>query len=306
MHKYLLTLFVHVGLFSTALADNKLSNDSIHFSFFSPMNSEFTDISESSFSVPHPIIVLDPLVLGNIEEHPGKSVIQQISADQYTIRVSGTVYDFIADMVANRQADIHQVSLVSESMGTIAVVPVKALNPDEQNTIEPHPMADRFTPSMFRAMRPYPFAGRFESEPITLPISSGYNGIFAKAVNVNQGYSVAGIRINAKVNREKMRYDIEAKLRNLIYINLVNPVLVYIEDPKVNKDNVDKVHASINGTKVGLRYIDGQLQLDRPIMGISRTPPERIPNLVEVTGEPDNFVIQYRNAEAVFNWSYTR
>lgn len=307
MHKYFLTLGICFTAFiSTALAENKAGESNIKISFYSPMNDAILSFNEDSFSVPQPLIEIDELVIGDPDKHLGKTVIQQISADQFKVRVSGSVYDSIAHIVAGGKADINQVTLESSSMGTIATLPVTATSNEGEVPIESLTKEEQDDLLYFKAINPYFYAGRFESKVITMTISTGSNDIYVKAVNINKKYGVGGIQIKAKVNREKKRYDITAKLRKMSNDNgLVNPILVYIEDSTVNQSNVDKVHATLNGTKVGLRIINGQLQLDRPIMGVNFTPPESIPNLVNVTGNPDKFVIRYKDVETTFNWSYT-
>lgn len=305
MFKHILLLVICTAFISTVLAENKKNESNIKISFYSPMDDQLLSYNESSFSVPQPIIELDELVFGDPDKHPGKTTIQQISADKYKIRVSGTVYDSVADIVAGGEADIKQVTIENSAMGTIATLPITTTNDDEA-PIETLTKEEQDDLLYFQAISPYSYTGRFESESITMHISPGSNDIYVKAVNINKKYGVGGIRINTKVNREEKRFEITAELRKTNDdVGLVNPILVYIEDPFVNQGNVDNVHATLNGTKVGLRIIDGQLQLDRPIMGVNFTPPKSIPNIVNVTGNPDKFVIRYKDVETTFNWSFT-
>jgi hypothetical protein len=155
-------------------------------------------------------------------------------------------------------------------------------------------------------MRPFAFAGRFESEVLTLRLASGSNSVYVKAVNVNGKSGFSNLDIDATVNREEHRYDIEAEIEHQTDPGLVNIVLVYIEDASIDQSNVGDAVATINGTRVDLKFVDGQLQLDRPIMGISGVPPKGIVNLVQVTGTPNRFVIEYKGAREIFRWSYTR
>ena len=307
MIKVILTLAFFACTLSIVQAENA-NEPAPNIRYFSAMSDgDVTDIGESSFSVPYPIVVIDPIVFGDPETHPGKTGIKQIGPDQYQIRITGTVYDFIADMVQGDLANIRYITLTHAVLGAVARVPVIPINENQKDGLSSHPLKDEFAtmPGLIQAIRPYPFVGRFASEVITLPISNGYNGIYAHALNIIGREAVSGIRISATINREKMRYDLEVELDNKIDIGLFNPVLVYIEDSTVTPENIDRMRADINGATVGLRFIDKQLQLDRPIMGVNHTPPFRIPNLVNVIGDPDHFTIKYKGTESVFRWSFT-
>lgn len=302
--KYFLILLLLTGINSTAFSDEK-NKDAIEFSFYSPWEDVPHSFNESSFSVPQPIVVLDELVMGDVDKHPGKTVIQQTGPEQLKIRISGRVYDSIADIVAGGKADIHKVKLVSSTGGTIATLPVTA-SIDKEETLSISPTKeeqDGFF--MLESMRPYPYVGRFESKVITMPISSIFNDIHVEAKNISGKQGISTIAIKSKVNREMKRYDITAELRQSDDEGLVLPIMVHINDPSVNQSNVDKVHATLNGSKVGLRIIGGKLQLDRPIMGVNFTPPKSIPNIVNVAGNPNKFVIHYKDVKTEFNWSFT-
>ena len=98
MIRVILTLFFVGCTFSIVQAENA-NVPAVQITYFSPMSDgDVTEMGESSFSVPNPIVVINPIVFGDPEKHPGKTVIKQISADQYQIRITGMVYDFIADM----------------------------------------------------------------------------------------------------------------------------------------------------------------------------------------------------------------
>lgn len=275
--------------------------------FFSPFDGmDVTEIGSGSFSVPRPIVVLDPVVIGSIDGHPRKTVVEQVGPDLMRIRISGSVFDSLADMVADGQADIRQVTLHPVAGGAISV-PVEAIAPAEQGRVAPHPFAEELArhPSLAAAVRPYPFAGRFESPVLTLQISTGFNGVYVEATNANRGSSGSTLDISASIDAERTRFEIMAEVDNRAQPGLFVPILVYIEDPTVSADNIDSMSATINSTVVGLRSIGGQLQLDRPILGVNREVRGPIPNLVHVVGDPDHFVISYKGINARFDWSYT-
>jgi len=274
--------------------------------FFAPTDGRYLPFydssSESSFSVPRPIVMIDPVVLGSTVTYPNNSTVEQIGPDRVKVRITGQVYDFIADMVADQHADIEEVKVSSHSYGTMAMLPVEKITDSLS-----HPYVDRAPDGFYNALRPYPFAGRFDLGEFELQIHTGYNGINIEATNVNLGKGTATLSIRTTVNRDEGQYDIEVDERNSMDIELYNPILVYINDPEVTVDNIDSAYALLNGKRVGLRFVDEQLQLDRPIIGLSRaTPPDTVPNIVNVTGDPDRFHVRYKNHEATFTWSYTR
>ncbi len=306
MFRSMLASVLLVVLSFAASARDKPHDENVEILFFSPaMDSDVSAIRESSFSVPKPIVILDPIVLGDPDEHPDTTAIHQIDSGRVKVRVRGVVYDLVADIAAGGEANIRQVAIESTALGTIAIVPVVAVEAEAWADSAPHPLEWELG-ELANAVRAYPFAGRFESEVFMLPISTGSNDIYVHATNVVKGLGVSGIDISATVDRGSTSYSLEVEMDNQIDLGLVNPILVSIEDATVNSGNVDSMEATINGATVGLRFVDGQLQLDRPIMGVNRTPPSTIPNLVSVVGDPDEFIIRYKGIEAVFGWSYTR
>jgi hypothetical protein len=281
----------------------------VRIQFVAPFQGpEPISFNESSFSVPRPIVFLDPLVFGDPSAHPGKTVLQRQGPSQYRARLSGTVYDFIADIVPDGQANIRSVKLSGAAGRPDVVVPVRALPRSAQYDVPPNEFltALRRMPPQFAGVRPFAFTGRFESDVITIPLQSGHSGVYAEVVNANGKSGFSKLDIDATVNREERRYDIEAEIDHQTDPGLVNVVLVYIRDPSVDESNVRTAVATINGTNVGLKFVDGRLQLDRPLMGINGVPPAGIVNLVQVTGEPDHFVIGYKGVRETFRWSYTR
>lgn len=285
------------------------ADDDVKILFVAPSHGpEPMSFNETSFSVPRPIVFLDPLVFGDPTGHPGKTVLRRSGPAEYQVRLSGTVYDFIADIVPEGRADIREVEILGTSTGPRATVPVRALPRSEQAAVPTNEYVEQMAkmPPAFERLRPFAFTGRFESEVMTIRLGTGYNGIYAKAVNVNGKSGFSKLDIDATVNREEHRYDVEAEIEHQIDPGLVNIVLVYIQDASIDERNVGDAVATINGTKVGLEFVDGQLQLDRPIMGISGVPPRDIVNLVQVTGTPDQFVIEFKGARETFRWSYTR
>jgi hypothetical protein len=258
--------------------------------------------------VPQPVVFLDPLVFGDPAKNPGKTVLRRRGPDEYEVRLSGTVYDFIADIVPSGRANISEVKLQGTSGSPRTSVRVSALPRSLQGSVPANEFMEAVArmPAEFERVRPFAFAGRFESEVLTIRLASGSNTVYAEAVNVNGKSGFSNLDIDARVNREEHRYDIEAEIEHQTDPGLVNIVLVYIDDPSIDGSNVGDAVATINGTKVGLKFVGGQLQLDRPLMGISGVPPRDIVNLVQVTGSPDHFVIGYKGAREKFEWSYTR
>ena len=240
----------------------------VRLTFVAPLSGwEELSFPESSFSVPRPIVVLDPVVFGPPDQHPGKTTVEQIGPDRMRIRVSGRVYDFLADMVADRRADIEEVEITSGMFGRLATVSVEPLDPEEQRETAPHPLAEELAqlPGLEPSIRPFPFVGRFVAEPVEAPIGTGSNDVYVKAINVNGKYSVSAIEIRATVNREAMRYELDAEIRNQLDIGLHNPVLVYVRNPRIGEANVDRARAKINGVEVGLRFVDGRLRSGCPL-----------------------------------------
>lgn len=283
-----------------AQADTEFNEEGQPIAFFSPTDGRYPAFREAFFSVPRPIVVLDPVVIGNPEQYPENTTVEQIGPDKVRIQLRGLVFDVLADMVADNKADIKEVRIESNYRGTLAIIEL-----DSADGTRGHPFREALQAGPTEALRPYPFGGRFDLDDIELRIQSGFNALTVTATNVNEKSATAQLAVRATVNREEMRYDIEADISNSVNIELYNPILVYINDPSVTPHNVHQQYAEINGHRVGLRIIDGQLQLDRPIIGLNKTPPDGMPNLVNVAGDPDHFHIRYGTHEAVFSWSYT-
>ena len=139
-----------------------------------------------------------------------------------------------------------------------------------------------------------------------LQIHTGTNSINVTATNADKSTGTAALSIRATVNREEGKYDIDVGVRNSMDDGLYNPILVHINDAEVTPDNIDTAYALLNGKRVGLRFVGGQLQLDRPIIGVGRsTPPDTVPNIVNVVGDAYRFLVQYKSHEAEITWSYT-
>lgn len=295
-------LSIFIGLLAVARAEVGFNNEGDPIAFYSPSDGDYPAFRDGFFSVPRPTVVIDPVIFGNPEEYPDHTTIQQTGPDEVRLRIRGTVYDFLADMVADRRADIRQVRLAASASGWSREVGLSASNMQER-----HPFRQYYDtkPALEAALRPYPFAGRFDSGEIELQVHTGYNGISVAATNVNDVTGTSTVGITATVNRDERRYDITAEARNSPDVGLFKPILVYINDPSVTPQNVGGRHATLNGARVGLRIIDGQLQLDRPIIGLNSDPPDEIPNLVNVVGKPDHFAIRYGEHDVVFTWSYT-
>jgi len=269
--------------------------------FFAPADGRYIEYRESSFSVPRPIVILDPVVLGSAEAYPDNTTVEQIGPDEVKVRITGRVYDFLADMVAGGEADIEEIVITSNYYGSLSPIPVT-----RQSAEYAHPYFDAASLNINRALRPFPFSGRFDTGVQKLKIQSGSNNINATATNTDTNTGTAVLMIRASVNREEEKYDIDVSVRDAMDDGLYVPILVHINDDDVTPDNVNSAYAHLNGKRVGLRFIDGQLQLDRPIIGVGRsTQPDAVPNVVNVVGDDDRFRIRYKDEEAVFTWGYT-
>lgn len=288
-------------LLLVAVTANDTKAERLVIAFFAVIDGEYLDYGESSFSVPRPLVIIDPVVLGSSRNYPNNTTVEQIGPDRLVVRITGRVYDFLADMVADHHADIREVTFTSSVYGHLAPLPLQPTGDGRS-----HPWFDESSLDRNHAMRPYAFQGRFDLGEQELQIHTGYNGINVSATNMNEGTGTATLNIKATVNRKEGKYDIEVDVRNSMDAELYNPVLVYINDPEVNPDNVDFAYALLNGKRVGLRFVGDQLQLDRPVIGVSRaTPRDNVPNVVNVTGDPDRFVVRYKDHESELTWSYT-
>lgn len=282
-------------------AETGLNNEGDPIAFVAALEGRYPAFDEAFFSVPRPIVVINPVVFGNPDKYPSHTTIQQVGPAEIRVRIRGRVFDFLADMVADNLADIEQVRIYSHASGMIATVPLQLAEGEVG-----HPFGKSFDDSPAAdAVRPYPFTGQFDFGEFTLPINTGYNGISVEALNLNNTAGTATLDITATIDRQKGSYDVTAEVSEYIDAGLYNPILVYINDPEVTTKNYGEKHALINGHKVGLRFIDGQLQLDRPIIGINHSPPMPIPNVVNVVGDPNGFLIQYGEHKSEFSWSYT-
>ncbi len=288
-------------VFDNATAEVGLNDKGDPIAFFAPLEARYPSFDEAFFSVPKPLVVIHPVVFGNPDDYPNHTTIQQVGPAEVRIRIRGMVFDFLADMVADNLADIEQVRIYSHLSGTIATVPLQSADSGTG-----HPFGESFDESpAAEAIRPYPFAGQFDFGEFTLHINGGYNAISVEATNVNNTSGTATVSITATPDRQAGRYDLTAEVSENFDEGLYNPILVYINDPDVTTENYTKKHARINGHKIGLRFVDGQLQLDRPIIGISHSPLVLIPNVVNVVGNPSGFLIEYGDWVAEFSWSYT-
>lgn len=295
-------IFVGIGcIYVIANAEVGLNEEGDPIAFYSPLEEYYPSFDEASFSVPKPLVVIHPVVFGNPDEYPKHTTIQQVGPAEVRIRIRGTVFDFLADMVADNLADIEQVRIYSHTSGPIATVSLESA----KSRIE-HPFGELFDQSPTAlAIRPFPFAGQFDFGEFSLPINNGYNAISVEATNLNESSGVATLSINAKIDRQSGRYDLTAEVSETLDEGLYNPIVVYINDPETTTENYTNRRARINGLEIGLRIIDGQLQLDRPIIGLNHSPSVPIPNVVNAVGDPSGFLIEYGDWVAEFGWSYT-
>ena len=287
--------------YAIANAEVGLNEEGDPIAFYAPLEEYYPAFDRASFSVPKPLVVIHPVVFGNPEDYPDHTTIQQVGPAEVRIRIRGTVFDFLADMVADNLADIKQVRIYSHGSGPIATVPLQSANSGVE-----HPFGEFFDQSsLANAIRPFPFAGQFDFGEFSLTINSGYNAVSVEATNLNESSGIATLSIKAEIDRQAGRYDLTAEVSADLDEGLYNPIVVYINDPEVTIKNVTSKRARINGHEIGLRFIDGQLQLDRPIIGLNHSPPVPIPNVVNVVGDPSGFLIEYGSWVAEFGWSYT-
>lgn len=291
--------------FSEAPAQNTSSMfASKFFKFYSPYSSmEPSSLAYANFSVPGPVVILDPLVIGMAKDRKNKTVIQQGEDGNYWIQVSGTVYDPIADIVPDGKGNIKTIAIGGWDGITI---PVETIPPEEQHTVPQNEISEeQLSDQATKLFSPFPFVGRFKSELIRLPISGlGHNSLAVHVKNVSGKEGVSSITFEATIDQAIPKIS-KAQINNQVDFGLFDPVLVYIDDPEVNPDNVHQAKALLNGIEIGLKYVDGQLQLDRPLLGINQDPPKGIPNLVNVTGNPSEFLIEYKGYKQVLSFGYT-
>lgn len=255
-----------------------------------------------------PLIIVDPIVLGTIEDHPGKTVIEKIGNDQFKIRVSGSVFDILADGIGNGRADVQSVtmSLKSSLNREMQTTPVQSILLNEQNTHAPNPYQADFdqNPSYFNAIRPFPFAGRFEfEEQLVYDLQDIDIMLFAASVVGETG--VAQVEINI-TNETHEDFDVHAEIiephsGQMMYA----PFILHITDPSVSSENIENQTAYVNGVEVGLRTIDGQLQLDRPLFASYKRPAQSIPNLMQITPQTTSMFIEYKGQQLRIAWGYT-
>jgi len=255
-----------------------------------------------------PIIALDPIVIGNVEDHPGKTVLQKIGNDQIMLRVSGSVFDILADGISDGAANVQRVHLnVKSSLGRAnSHMAVQAVQLEEQETIAPHPYLDTFEedPAYFQPLRPFPYAGRFESEPVLIEDLVDIDiGLWAVGVLDTSGHASIEVEIENETHDDfDIRAAIEEPYPGDFYYE---PMLLHISDSSVTEHNVTDQKALVNGVEVGLIILNGQLQLDRPLFASYKKPNQVIPNLIQVPGEPDAIYVEYKGETLRAVWGYT-
>ena len=323
------------------------AESAISIEFVTPL---FSDDSltypESSFSSPSSFIVFDPVVFGDPDDFENKTVLQVLEADmgmarqllglradqeipaeayddpsfqktldqlsggRYAIRISGTVYDELANLVPDNLADIESVTLLRDS-GPNLTVPVEKLGPAGYATIEPNELIAvmKDYPEEYSYEMPFPFVGRFQTATIETQLSGGINShglTVTNAANRTYGASVRVSRAESEagdggpLNVELDSSDLDP--------GMTNPVFVFINDDAVNEANVADAFATVNGHRVGLKTVGGRLQLEWPLLAIAHKPPDGAINVVQV-GDPevlDHFLIEYKGVTRRFTWSYSR
>jgi len=324
-----------------------LAESAISIEFVAPL---FSDDSlaypESTFSSPASFIVLDPVAFGDpadfenrtvvqrLEADPGRArqllglrpdqelpadattdpsfraLLQQLAGERYAIRISGTVYDELANLVPGSLADIESVTLLGESTPDLTV-PVRKLGRDEYATIEPNELIEIIQdyPEEYRHEMPFPFVGRFETETIEMELSAGVNSHGLTVTNAANRTYGASVRVSRAESRPGDGETLRVELNNSnLDPGMTNPVFVLINDDSISESDVANAFATVNGQRVGLRMSGGRLRLNQPLLAIAHRPPDGVTNVVQV-GDPevmDHFTIEYKGVTRKFTWSYSR
>jgi len=255
-----------------------------------------------------PLIVLDPIVIGNPEDHPGKTVIQKLGNDQLMLRVSGSVFDILADGIANDMGNVRSVKLHAksslESVGSYMAVQTIPLA--DQRTVAPNPYQESFDEDSeyFQPLRPFPYAGRFESDPVLIyDLYDIEIALWASSVLGHLGHASIEVIIENETHAD---FDIQATIAEPYPGEFYyEPMLLHITDPSISDQNVADQKALVNGVEVGLRILDGQLQLDRPLFASYKKPSQDLPNLVQIPGDPGAILVEYKGEKLKVVWGYT-
>ncbi len=259
-------------------------------------------------TVASPYIELDPIVYGAPEDHPGKIAIQKLGTDQLKFRVSGTVFDMITDSIPSDKRLEKKVIIMADSLyGKVSAgAPIISIDREFQITQTPHPAQTYFdeNPDIEEVLRPYPFAGRFESEEIIIDINTfSTQSIVLMTNNATNELGFATIDLEYEVDAANSDYELSVDVRDNSEFS-VHPMLLHIHDPAVTEENIHNARVIVNSKEMGLRYIDGQLQLDRPLYGIFKAPIGGAPNIVQVHAQPGSFFIEYKDKTLELKWDW--
>jgi len=223
--------------------------------------------------------------------------------------VSGSVFDILADDIANELGNVRNVSLhAKSSLGAVGgYMPVQAVPFADQRTVAPNPYQVSFDeePAYFQPLRPFPFAGRFESEPVLIDDLYDIDiALWAVGVLGQAGHASIEVEIENITHND---FHIEATIAEPYPGDfLYQPMLLHITDSSVSDQNVADQKALVNGVETGLRIIDGQLQLDRPLFASYKEPSQVLPNLVQIPGDPGAILVVYKGEKLRIVWGYTQ
>lgn len=323
IRKVLLIGILSVGIATNTFSDepeHKNANDDVVISLYDFSNQQYlytfknktTGLpSAQGFSPTKvtPVIILDPIAYGGPEEYTNRTTIQKLNFEQISIRVSGSVFDVLSDGIADKKGDIGYIMIWADSLlgnitQRVSVTPISAPN---QKAVTPHPQQEFLNaqPEIAKLLRPFAFAGRFQSEEIVIDVAHFYNqSLSVSASNASNEMGFANIDLSYKVNASKTDFEVIAETEDNSEF-LYSPIFVHIKDRSITQSNVNNGSATINGEEAGLRFIDGQLQLDRPLFGVYMQPKKNIPNIVQVKGEPDSIKIEYEGQSVELSWGYT-
>jgi hypothetical protein len=218
----------------------------------------------TSCSWPRPIVNLNNIVLDDIS----------LAGHTASFSISGNVTCPIADIVADNTADIHQVNVEYRGDdGSMQSVPVNVT----RSLTEPT-----------STLRPYAFRGTF-STTVHVPLANGDTYVDVKAVNCLGTWSCASVTIhctsldvaydnNGGITGWSIDHIDNVAISSCSDPGYVNPIRAFISDSSINSSNVGGASANWLGSDFGLKIVDNQLQLDRPVMMVTCAVPSGIKN----------------------------
>ena len=176
------------------------ADEKLRLSFIEPLESDKPlSYPESRFSVPRPVVILDPLIVDVPGDHSDKTIFRRTGPFSVQARLSGTVYDLLADSVADDKADIRSVKIQEISYVAPFNVPVRKLQRTQFYSIPPNPWADELAqgpPRVVEALRPFAFVGRFETPLMDVELNGGSDLRFmVEAVNADGESGYANLEV---------------------------------------------------------------------------------------------------------------